>query len=125
MSASEASPAPSACTKISHPTKHAADFAIREHRLEPDICNACRRGGRFQAYRCDVPGHGWHVGHKWRRPFPKLVGPRQRRRPVPPAPPHTYWATKITTSEGTFLRCHEAGCQDATHANRAALGFDR
>ncbi len=40
-----------------------------------------------------------------------------------PAGPHAYRATRIYTQDGLLLRCRKPGCEDASHATRAALGF--
>lgn len=40
-----------------------------------------------------------------------------------PADPHRYRVTRIYTQDGLILRCREAGCEDARHKTRAALGF--
>jgi hypothetical protein len=54
---------------------------------------------------------------RWERPY--------RERPPKPAPPHAYRACRITSEEGTIIRCSKPNCLDARHATMAALGVLR
>lgn len=55
------------------------------------------------------------------------LDPHRPRGPRPPKPagPHIYRSCRITTSEGTFVRCAKPNCQDERHATMAALGIIR